>query len=310
MTPRRTCSFVLVGRSPRGDGRRGAGASRSILDERADESAAGCARRQILSGQAGGPPEALGGLIGEMLGVKFVPDQLPGREREPPRGDPGDPRLRGRSRSARIPRRVRCLEITGTVHPMGSNLPARARASERRFDDPDYGLAFDNEGKNGTYPRVRLGRVAAWGRSSERGRSAARAVTGRAALLLGAALVTWIVTIERMRGMDAGPGHRPRLARLVPRRLGDDDGRDDAAVGRADGARLLAGHARARPPRSGATPRRGSSSPATSPPGRPTGSPPTASTARSSRPIPASSPGTSRARSSPAPRSGSPASTS
>ena len=30
-----------------------------------------------------------------------------------------------------------------------------------------------------------------------------------AALLLGAALVAWIVTIDRMRGMDAGPGHRP-----------------------------------------------------------------------------------------------------
>ena len=31
-------------------------------------------------------------------------------------------------------------------------------------------------------------------------------------------------------------GHRPRRARLVRRHLGDDDGRDDAAVGRADGA--------------------------------------------------------------------------
>ena len=29
---------------------------------------------------------------------------------------------------------------------------------------------------------------------------------GVAALLLGAALATWIVTIERMRGMDMGPG--------------------------------------------------------------------------------------------------------
>jgi hypothetical protein len=27
-----------------------------------------------------------------------------------------------------------------------------------------------------------------------------------AILLLGAALVTWIVTVDRMRGMDAGPG--------------------------------------------------------------------------------------------------------
>jgi len=28
----------------------------------------------------------------------------------------------------------------------------------------------------------------------------------QAALLLGATLATWIVTVQRMRGMDAGPG--------------------------------------------------------------------------------------------------------
>ena len=33
-----------------------------------------------------------------------------------------------------------------------------------------------------------------------------RSQTAVAALLLGAALVAWIVTVQRMRGMDAGPG--------------------------------------------------------------------------------------------------------
>ena len=35
---------------------------------------------------------------------------------------------------------------------------------------------------------------------------ARRAPVALAALLLAAALATWIVTVERMRGMDAGPG--------------------------------------------------------------------------------------------------------
>ena len=40
--------------------------------------------------------------------------------------------------------------------------------------------------------------------------------------------------------MDNGPVDRPRHARLVPRRLGRDDGGDDVPVGRADGRALLA----------------------------------------------------------------------
>ena len=36
--------------------------------------------------------------------------------------------------------------------------------------------------------------------------AAPRAAMAVTAALLAAALVTWIVTVERMRGMDAGPG--------------------------------------------------------------------------------------------------------
>ena len=42
------------------------------------------------------------------------------------------------------------MEITGTIHPMGSNLPI-ARSLGGRYEDADFGLAFDNTGKNGHY---------------------------------------------------------------------------------------------------------------------------------------------------------------
>ena len=51
--------------------------------------------------------------------------------------------------------------------------------------------------------------------------------------------------MDRARRPDArhgrGSGDGSRLTRLVPRRLGDDDGGDDAALGRADGGRVHAG---------------------------------------------------------------------
>ena len=42
--------------------------------------------------------------------------------------------------------------------------------------------------------------------AAPRGRAGPRAAVAVAAALLAAALITWIVTVERMRGMDAGPG--------------------------------------------------------------------------------------------------------
>ena len=62
-----------------------------------------------------------------------------------------------------------------------------------------------------------------------------------------------------MRGHGRRAVDRPRHARLVPRRLGRDDGRDDVPVGRADGRAVLAHDAA-----SGRRSRRCSSPPATS----------------------------------------------
>ena len=73
-------------------------------------------------------------------------------------------------------------------------------------------------------------------------------------LLSGVVALAWAVTVERMRRHGRRSRHRPGRAWLVPRRLGDDDRCDDAAVGgpgsrpgrtaptrAADGA-LLAGY--------------------------------------------------------------------
>jgi hypothetical protein len=40
--------------------------------------------------------------------------------------------------------------IANIAHPMGSSLPL-AKSLEGRYDDPDWGLSFDNTGKNGNY---------------------------------------------------------------------------------------------------------------------------------------------------------------
>ena len=38
------------------------------------------------------------------------------------------------------------MEIVNVFHPRGSNLPI-ARGVAGRYNDPDYGLSFDNTGK-------------------------------------------------------------------------------------------------------------------------------------------------------------------
>jgi hypothetical protein len=116
------------------------------IDERADDSQRE-ALGAILSGREGGPPEGIGALTGELLGVKFVPIQyetvgthkrvvVPGImefEVEPVTNPSGE-----------------VLEVTNTLHSMGADLPI-AKGVTGRYDDPDYGLAFDNTGKNGHF---------------------------------------------------------------------------------------------------------------------------------------------------------------
>ena len=117
------------------------------IDERADESQR-AALGAILSGAEGGPPELLAGLIGEQLGVKFVPisyESSNGRKRAEVPGI-----MEFEVEGVFAPDSSAVMEITNVFHPMGSNLPI-AKSLKGRYDDPDYGLSFDNTGKNGHY---------------------------------------------------------------------------------------------------------------------------------------------------------------
>jgi hypothetical protein len=117
------------------------------LDERADES-----QRQalggILSGALGGPPALLAGLIGEQLGVKFVPINFENHDDTRRVTVPGimDFEVTG----IRAPDAGAVMRLFNVFHPMGTDLPV-AQSSTGVFNDPDYGWSFDNTGKNGHY---------------------------------------------------------------------------------------------------------------------------------------------------------------
>jgi hypothetical protein len=115
------------------------------IDERADD-AQREALQTILSGAAGGPPEALGALLGEVLGVKFVPMRYETRNGTRRFEVPGI--MEVEVELVRNPATNEVISVTNTVHPMGADLPI-ARGLVGRYDDPDFGLAFDNTGKNG-----------------------------------------------------------------------------------------------------------------------------------------------------------------
>ena len=72
-----------------------------------------------------------------------------------------------------------------------------------------------------------------------------RVQVGLVALLLLVAGAGWAVTGDRMQRHGRGPRDRARWPGLVPRRMGDDDGRDDAAVDHADGDSPTRGSSRA-----------------------------------------------------------------
>jgi len=117
------------------------------IDETADESQ----RRSlvdILSGAAGGVPAALSPLIGEVLGVKFVPIDYRAENGRKSVRVPGI--MEFEVEPVTNPETGETLEVTGTIHPMGSNLPI-ARGVKGAYADPEYGLSFDNSGKNGHF---------------------------------------------------------------------------------------------------------------------------------------------------------------
>lgn len=117
------------------------------IDERADEQQQ-AALGEILSGAAGGPPEMLAGLVGEQLGVRVVPINYTSDENRKRVEVPGI--MEFEVEGLHAPGSSAVMEIVNVFHPMGANLPV-ARSITGRYSDPDYGLSFDNTGKNGHF---------------------------------------------------------------------------------------------------------------------------------------------------------------
>jgi hypothetical protein len=117
------------------------------IDERADDDQR-AALGEILSGGLGGPPSMLAPLIGEQLGVKFVPIDYESGNGHKRVVVPGI--MEFQIEPVTNPETGEVMEVTNTIHPMGSNLPI-AKGLKGRYDDPDFGLSFDNTGKNGNY---------------------------------------------------------------------------------------------------------------------------------------------------------------
>jgi len=139
-------SFIMVVDSPAVMGEGGWRVA-LYLDERADQSQQE-ALGAILSGQQGGPPEMLAPLIGEMLGVKTVPIRYESNGTRKRVEVPGI--MEFEVEGLTNPMTGEVLEVTNTIHPMGANLPI-ARSTKGVYNDPDYGLAFDNTGRNAHY---------------------------------------------------------------------------------------------------------------------------------------------------------------
>jgi len=117
------------------------------IDERANAEQQ-AALGEIFSGAVGGAPAMLAGLVGEMLGVKVVPIDYSSEKNHFKVTVPGIMEFEVNAVTA--PESDEAMEITNTIHPMGSNL-AIGRSVVGRYDDPDYAFSFDNTGKNGHF---------------------------------------------------------------------------------------------------------------------------------------------------------------
>jgi hypothetical protein len=104
--------------------------------------------QEILSGEYGGVPAMLNGLIGERAGVKYVPISF---------------EIDGLKRRSEIPGimefEIKALTsgdseqpmtMTNIHHPMGDWLPV-AKSLKGEYSDTDFGFMFSNTGKNGHY---------------------------------------------------------------------------------------------------------------------------------------------------------------
>ena len=185
-------------------------------------------------------------LIGEMLGVERAPIEVveDGLRHSVRIGDAIDFEIEDI-----VPFGVETGEpvrFDGMFHPVGSDLTMPRRSARRSTPS-----ASSTRGRPGCrrpsspgpperlIASTRTSALPAPGASRPPSRPRASRL-GLVALLFALAAVGWWWTV----GRDAGHGRRAldrsRDARLVPRRLGRDDGGDDVPVGRADGRAVLA----------------------------------------------------------------------
>jgi hypothetical protein len=122
----------------------------AYIDERANEQQT-AALGAIFSGAAGGPMAAFAPLVGEQLGVKKVPITYTAK---------------GTTRSAEIPGIMHmAVAPLGTMHPSGEIWAALGHpvapdkmalaVGSRGSTFADYGMRWDNSGKNGHYAPIR-----------------------------------------------------------------------------------------------------------------------------------------------------------
>ena len=90
----------------------------------------------------------LGPLVGEQLGVKFVPINYESQNGHKRVEVPGI--MEFEVEPVTNPETGAVLEVTNTIHPIGADLPI-AKSLKGRYNDSDWGLSFDNTGKNGHY---------------------------------------------------------------------------------------------------------------------------------------------------------------
>ena len=200
---------------------------------------------QVFGGQLGGPMAGLAPLVGEMLGVERAAIEVSddGLRHSVRVGDAIDFEIEDI-----VPFGVETGEpvrFAGMFHPAGRT--SRWRRRSARGSTPS---ASSTRARPGSRPPSSPGppdHVIAPAQDDARGErglapafAAARARLGSSPLSSRLPAIGWWWTIDRMRGMDDGPWTGAWSVRLVPRRLGRDDGRDDVPVGRADGRALLA----------------------------------------------------------------------
>lgn len=102
----------------------------------------------ILSGEHGGVPAMLSGLIGERVGVKYVPITFEGEGLNWRSEIPGI--MEFEIEGITTADSDQPMTMTNIQHPMGDWLPV-AKSLKGVYEDKDFGFTFNNTGKNGHY---------------------------------------------------------------------------------------------------------------------------------------------------------------